>query len=83
MNPLSVKLRFFGAMRRHGDALDLQLPAGSSVADLRRELVALIGEEAATLVNSCAVASDSRLLHQQEALSGEHDLALLPPVSGG
>lgn len=83
MNPLSVKIRFFGAMRRYGDALDLELPADSTVADLRRELITLIGDDAAALVNHCAVASDSRLLHQQEALAGQDDLALLPPVSGG
>ncbi len=70
-----------------GDALgagerDVELPAGSRVADLRR-LLERDHPGLAPLWPRLAVAVDGRLAGAEEPLAEGAEVALLPPVSGG
>jgi len=62
--------------------MELDLPAGSRVADLKARL---LGEHPglAPLWPRLAVAVDGRLVRPEEALAEGVEVALLPPVSGG
>ena len=64
------------------DAIDIDLPAGATVSDLRRTLAAQV-PKLAGLVERCAFAVDDEFAADQTALSPASVVALLPPVSGG
>lgn len=58
------------------------LPAGATVADLRRAVVALY-PRLADLADRCAVAVDAEFAEEGRVLTEGAEIALLPPVSGG
>lgn len=65
-----------------GHPVDLELPAGSTVADLRRRLEESY-PELGPLWPRVAVAVDGEMASEDEALADGSEVALLPPVSGG
>jgi molybdopterin converting factor subunit 1 len=79
-----VRVRLFGALREDAGAseLSVELPEGSSVADLRKQMaegnphIAKLGDRVAVSVN-LEVADSSHLLREDD------EVALLPPVAGG
>jgi molybdopterin synthase catalytic subunit len=84
MKPMRVRLLAFAsaADALGSDGLELELPAGSRVADLKARLTAdhpALGPLWARL----AVAVDGELVGEQAALADGGEVALLPPVSGG
>ena len=64
------------------DAIDIALPAGATIADLRR-LLAERCPKLAPLVAKSAFAVDDEFAKDETALSDATIVALLPPVSGG
>ena len=78
-----VVLLFAQARERAGTAeTHLDLPAGSRVADALESLVRT-HPGLAELRAHLAVAVDGTLARAADALPGDCELALLPPVSGG
>jgi len=78
-----VVLLFAQARERAGTAeTRLDLPAGSRVADALETLVRT-HPGLAELRPHLAVAVDGTLARTTDALPGDCELALLPPVSGG
>jgi molybdopterin converting factor subunit 1 len=81
-----VKIRllaFATAARALGaPAAERELPAGSTVAELRAALAAESAALAACLAR-CAVAVDGELAAPETRLAPGAEVALLPPVSGG
>ena len=78
-----VVLLFAQARERAGTAETvLDLPAGSRVADALESLVRS-HPGLAELRPHLAVAVDGTLARATDALAGDCELALLPPVSGG
>jgi molybdopterin converting factor small subunit len=84
-----VRLRLFGAFRQVAPELMVEVPRGTTVAELRRHVkqaLARTGRAAADddLVELSAVASDAEILSDSDRLGGgDVSLALLPPVCGG
>jgi molybdopterin converting factor subunit 1 len=81
---MKLTVRLFARARdlAGSDHLAVELPAGATVADLRRRLVALhpkLGE----LASRCAVAVNAELADDGQVLSDAAEIGLLPPVSGG
>jgi molybdopterin converting factor small subunit len=79
-----VRVRLFARARELAsrDFLDLEIPPGSTVADLRGRLAAHCPSlrsllERSALGVDCEFASDSQVLQEGA------EIALLPPVSGG
>ena len=64
------------------DAIDIDLPSGATVADLRQAVAAQV-PKLAGLVGRCAFAVDNEFATEQTSLSPASVVALLPPVSGG
>ena len=65
-----------------GPELALDLPAESTLGELRRELAARSPALAARM-KTIAIAVDGELANDTHALADGSEVALLPPVSGG
>jgi molybdopterin converting factor small subunit len=86
---MKTSIALFGALRE-ADAsgtMELDVPAGSTIAELRELLVAHLAAQApqvsADLVRRCAFATDEEILHNHREVRAGVALAVLPPVSGG
>lgn len=75
-------LAFATAADALGSERDLDLPSGSTVADLRNLLLADF-PALARLWPRLAIAIDGRLVRMEEEIPEGAEVALLPPVSGG
>ena len=64
------------------DRLELELPAGATVGDLRRQLAQAHAPLAGLLAHS-ALAVQQEFAADSLRLSDNAEVALLPPVSGG
>lgn len=64
------------------DALEIDLPEGATVGDLREELV-LDHPELEEIWSRLAVAVDGEMASSETPLGSGREVALLPPVSGG
>lgn len=83
---LTIRLRFFASLREAlGAEGQLQLPAGSRVADARAALVARGAPFDAALAPGRALraARNQVLCDEATALSDGDELAFFPPVTGG
>lgn len=86
---MKTTITLFGALREAdaGGTLTLEVPEGSTMADLRELLVAHLAAHAPQvsggLVRRCAFATDEEILHNHRAVPAGVALAVLPPVSGG
>lgn len=86
---MKTRIALYGALRE-ADAsgyVELDVPAGSRIAELRELLAAYLAERApaipAGLVRRSAFASAEEILHNHRAVPEGMELAVLPPVSGG
>lgn len=78
------RVKLFAAMSElaGGDSVDVELPDGATVADLRRE----VGKRlplARTLLNSSGIAVNHHLAENDRVLAAADECAAIPPVSGG
>lgn len=86
---MKTTIALFGALREADPRgyVELELPAGSTMAELREALVAHLAAHAPTvsagLVRRCAFATDAEILHNHREVPAGGTLAVLPPVSGG
>ena len=88
-----IRLLLFGAFRdlAHGAELNLEVPRGTTVADLRPRICDALARvrtsvDVGELVESSALASDSGILAESHAFGRHADeppVCLLPPVCGG
>jgi molybdopterin converting factor small subunit len=81
-----IAVRLFGALRRYGTdpTLTVSVPDDATVADLRRAFAAQLKDDhARALLKASAFATDQRVLNDAEPLPRDHEMAVLPPVSGG
>jgi molybdopterin converting factor subunit 1 len=79
-----MKVRLFARARdlAGADALDVAVPAGATVADLRAALAAAC-PLLAPLVTRSAVAVNEEFAGDDVVIPAGSEVALLPPVSGG
>jgi molybdopterin converting factor subunit 1 len=79
-----MKVRLFARARdlAGADVVEVDLPAGATVADLRRRMAA-DRPALAGLLRHCAFAVDAELADDAQPLPAGAEVALLPPVSGG
>lgn len=76
---MKLKVRLFAVVRERAGAgeIDVELPDGATVADLRRELAPVTGPV------ECLVAVNREYADDGAALAAGDEIALVPPVSGG
>ena len=86
---MRVRIARYGELREADSRgyLELDVPAGSTIADLREQLAAHLREHApavnAGLVRISAFANTEEILHSHRPVPEGEELAVLPPVSGG
>lgn len=82
----AVTVRLFGAFRQYADPprLQVSLPAGATVAQLRSAFAeALPDDNARVLLKASAFATDEAVLEEDDPVPVEDVLSVLPPVCGG
>jgi molybdopterin converting factor subunit 1 len=81
---MTVRVRLFARAKDLAgtEVVSVNLPAGATVADLRRTLAAEY-PALAGLLSRCAVAVDDEFAEDALTLPADAEVALLPPVSGG
>lgn len=79
-----VQVRLFARARDLAgcDRLQVALPEGATVAHLRRRMAADY-PKLASLLERSALAVEDEFAADDQVLSGDAEIALLPPVSGG
>ena len=86
---MMVRIALYGALREADPRgyLELDVPRGGTIADLRERLAAHLREHApavnAGLVRISAFANAEEILHGHREVPEGEELAVLPPVSGG
>ena len=81
---MNVPVRLFAVARQLAgcDRVELDLPDGATVADLRRRL----GERApelAGLIAQMSIAVGTQYADDKDVIPPDTDVACIPPVSGG
>ena len=81
---MTIRIKLFAAMRdlTGDEVVEVELPDGATVGDLRREL----GKQlplARSLLNRSGVAVNHDLAENDRVLSATDECAVIPPVSGG
>jgi len=81
---MKIAVQMFAVARQlaGSDQVELELPAGATVRDLRRALAEEIPDLASWL-SSVRFAIDSEYADEQQTLSAASEVACIPPVSGG
>lgn len=79
-----MKVRLFARARELAgtDTLDVNIPAGATVAELRRRMAGTCPALAGLLKHS-ALAVNDEYADDSQVLPAEAEVAMLPPVSGG
>jgi molybdopterin converting factor subunit 1 len=81
---MNVTVRLFARARdlAGADQIRVELPASATAADLRRQLAASVPALVGLLERS-ALAVGGEFAENDQLLSTDDEIALLPPVSGG
>lgn len=81
---MNVRVRLFAAARQAADRpwLDLEMPQGTTVGQVRRRLRDELPQLAA-LLKQAMFAIDAEYANDQKEIPPQADVACIPPVSGG
>jgi len=79
-----MRVQLFARARElaQSDAIDVAVPCGATVAELRRQLAEQF-PRLAGIVQHSTIAVDNEYADEAMQLSMVGDIALIPPVSGG
>ena len=83
---MNIQVRYFASLREAlGPSEQIDMPAGSTVAQLRDVLLSLGGRHAEVLARGRAVrtAVNQALCDESAPLSEGAEVAFFPPVTGG
>lgn len=86
---MKVRILLFGALRDAGSNgfVELDVPEGCSIAELRNHLLTYLDAHAPTLstelVRRSAFATAETIVHDHQPVPANAELAVLPPVGGG
>lgn len=81
---MTIRVKLFAAMRdlTGDDVVEVELPDGATVGDLRREMGKLL-PLARTLLTRSGIAVNHDLADNDRILQATDEVAAIPPVSGG
>jgi molybdopterin converting factor subunit 1 len=81
---MTIRVNLFAAMRdlTGTDCATVELPAGTTVADLRRALADRF-PKASGLLRRSAIAVNHDFAEDSQVLQSLDEVAVIPPVSGG
>ena len=81
---MTVRVHLFARARDLAgvDAIDVSLPAGATVADVRRTLIE-VQPRLRELLGRCAITVNEDFAEDEVILNDANEIAVIPPVSGG
>ena len=81
---MKVRVRLFAAARQAADSdrVELELPDGATISQLRRRLMEEL-PQISVLIAQVMFAVDSQYAPDSKEIRPEADVACIPPVSGG
>jgi molybdopterin synthase catalytic subunit/molybdopterin synthase sulfur carrier subunit len=79
---MAVTVRLFAALRELAGASRVEAH-GTTVAEVVADLSARYGERFAGIARAGSVVVDGERANPDDRLTGDEEVALLPPVSGG
>jgi molybdopterin converting factor subunit 1 len=81
---MTISVRLFARARdlADSDTLNVELPQGATVADLRRRVAATC-PALREFLPRCAVAVGDDFAADEVTISNDAEVAIIPPVSGG
>ena len=83
MTEIAIHIKLFGAFRKFGDALDFSVPAGSTVATIKKAMSEFIKGKESMLIFDSVLANDNVILQDNHIFETNAKLCILPPVCGG
>ena len=82
MNKVCVKLFALAAELAGGDSIEVAVPPGSTIADLRSAMIRQ-RPELAEIVGQAMFAIDATYASDERVVPSDAEVACIPPVSGG
>lgn len=81
---MKVQVQMFARARdlAGGESVELTLPEGATIGELRRNLAAEV-PALGTILPHCLFASDTEYVRDDTPVGREAKIACIPPVSGG
>ena len=83
MSKINIQIKFFGAFRKLGEDISIEIPSGSSVLQTKDALVQKLGEVHKNLIESSVLANETDILRDSYVFEEGQNLSILPPVCGG
>lgn len=83
MSDINIRVKYFGAFRKYGTAIDVVLKQGASVAMVKEALCTALGEGQNSLIYDSVLANDADILPEAHIFETDCKLSILPPVCGG
>ncbi|TAN07560.1 MAG: hypothetical protein EPN38_04995 [Rhodanobacteraceae bacterium] len=86
---MNLHLALYGALRDADPTgyLELEVPEGCTIGELREHLVAFLkthtSQVSESAVRGSALATTDTILHDHDSIPRNGELVILPPVSGG
>ena len=79
MGNITLEIKLYGAFRKFGDSVNIIIPKGSDMEQVKTALSKGLGEQ----VNDSALANDNMILPKSYLFEQDATLSILPPVCGG
>ncbi|MEZ5903384.1 MAG: hypothetical protein R3D88_08815 [Alphaproteobacteria bacterium] len=83
MSTLVLPIKFFGMFRKFGKQVEVEIPSGSSVLEIKSMIIQKLGAENKDLVDSSVLANTTDILPDAYIFNEVQNLSILPPVCGG
>ena len=80
---MKITIQYYGAFRRLGDTIALDISAPATIEAVRSALSARLGEQHKLLIEDSALAGDHDILSDDFVIEDDCTLSILPPVCGG
>lgn len=78
---ITIHIKFFGAFRKFGAGIEIDVPANTTILAIKTELQSKLNNE--KLVLDSVLANDDTVLQDSDILKDNAELSILPPVCGG
>lgn len=83
MDTVSIRIKYFGAFRKFGSDIMLEMPVGASIAQIKTALSKNMKGRESLLVFDSVLGNDDMILSDSYQCNTNCELAILPPVCGG
>lgn len=83
MKPIAIYIEFYGAFRKSGAGIMVEVSAGSTIKQVKEVLSARLKDGQNLLIGDSVLANHEEILPESYVLTEGGTLSILPPVCGG